>query len=125
MALESGRPPLRLLDAGLPDSWSELDLEIMSQWKHMKEVKCPGCGRSLAQHLHNPALGREESPEDYMPYSLDCPAQQSIAMGQEMWKQANKSSLDQFHKGTSPDPGMGVYWLAQGHNEVLPSPQLD
>lgn len=125
MALESGRPPLRLLDAGLPDSWSELDLEILSQWKHMKEVKCPGCQRTLSQHLHNPALGREESPEDYMPYSIDCPAQQAIAQGQHMWKQANKAPLDRYHKDSAADPGQGVYWIAQGHNEMLPQPQVD
>lgn len=125
MALESGKPPLRLLDSGNPDSWTELDLEVLSQWKRMKEVKCPGCQRPLAQHLYNSTLGREETPEDYMPYSLDCPAQQAIALGQDMWKQANKSQLDSYHKGTGPDPGMGVYWLSQGHNESLPQPQKD
>lgn len=91
----------------------------------MKEVKCPGCGRPLAQHLHNSTLGREEVPDDYMPYSLDCPAQQAIAMGQDMWKQANKVSIEAHSKGNGPDPGMGVYWLAQGHNESLPQPTED
>lgn len=125
MALESGRPPLRLLDAGLPDSWTELDLEIVSQWKQLKEAKCPGCGRQLSQHLYNPSLGREEAPEDYIPYALDCPAQQAIAQGQEMWKQAHKSAIEQHHKGSAQDPGQGVYWLAQGHNEALPEAQQD
>ena len=125
MALESGRSPLRLLDAGLPDSWNELDLEVVSQWKRMKEARCPGCGRPLAQHLYNSTLGREETPEDYMPYSMDCPAQQALAVGQDMWKQANKTALESHRKGSAPDPGMGVYWFAQGHNETLPTPNED
>lgn len=60
-----------------------------------------------------------------MPYSMDCPAQQAIASGQDMWKQANKLSMDNYHKGKGPDPGMGVFWLAQGHNEALPTPIED
>lgn len=60
-----------------------------------------------------------------MPYSLDCPAMQAIAQGQDMWKQANKSALDSHYKGHGPDPGMGVYWLARGHGESLPKPDKD
>lgn len=120
MALESGRPPLRLLDEGSPDSWSYLDLDIIGKWKQLKAAKCPGCGRPLTQHLHNSILGREETTADYMPYSIDCPAQQAIAEGQDMWKTANKPAIDSHRAGKSPDPGMGVYWIAQGHNEALP-----
>lgn len=122
LALESGRPPLRLLDEGSPDSWTELDLEVLSQWKYLKGVKCPGCGRPLAQHLYNSRLGREETPDDYMPYSLDCPALQSIATGQDMWKTANKSTIDSHNNGHGPDPTMGVHWIAQGPGEILPGP---
>ena len=123
MALESGRPPLRLLDEGSPDSWQEIDLEVVSQWKHMKEVKCPGCGRPLAEHLHNSTLGREETPEDYSVWSIDCPAQQAIAAGQDMWRTANKSAIEAHHRGNGPDPSMGVYWLAQREGERLPIPE--
>ena len=125
MALESGRPPLRLLDDGLPDSWSELDLEVLSQWKRMKEAKCVGCGRPLAQHLYNSLLGREETLEDYMPYTIDCPAQQAMAIGQEMWQAAKKPELDQHRKGDGPNPGMGVYWITQGPHEAIPGPPTD
>lgn len=120
MALVSGRSPVRLLDEDQPDTWSELDLEVVAQWKSMKEAKCPGCGRPLAQHLYNPRLGREETPEDYVPWSIDCPAQQAMAGGQHQWKTNNKSAIDAYHKGNGPDPGMGVMWLSQGHGEGLP-----
>ena len=86
----------------------------------MKEAKCPGCGRPQAQHLHNPILGREETPEDYLPYTIDCPAQQAIAAGQQMWKDYHKSSLESYHQNKGPDPGMGVYWISRGENESLP-----
>jgi len=122
MALVSGRPPLRLLDEGHPDTWTELDLEVLSQWKTIKETRCPGCGRPLAQHLHNSRLGREETVEDYTPWSLDCPAMQAIAQGQDMWRTANKSVLEAHQRGNGPDPSMGLYWLAQGYGEVLPTP---
>lgn len=122
MALVSGRPPLRLLDGGHSGTWDELDLEVMSQYKRMKEAKCSGCGRPLMQHLYNSTLGREEVPEDYMPYTIDCPAMQAVAQGQSMWKESNKTNLDSYHKGTGPDPGMGVYWISQGPNETLPEP---
>ncbi|USH44814.1 tail assembly chaperone [Microbacterium phage Juanyo] len=89
----------------------------------MKEVKCTGCGRPLAQHLHNSRLGREERPEDYMAWSIECPAMQAIAIGQDMWKTANKSAIEAHTKGNGPDPGMGVYWLSQGDGEVLPVPE--
>ena len=88
----------------------------------MKEVRCSGCGRPLSQHLYNSTLGREETPDDYMPYSIDCPAQQAIAEGQEMWKAANKSAIDAHLEGKGPDPGMGLYWIAQGYGEALPAP---
>ena len=123
MALVSGRPPVRLLDGGSPDTWNELDLEVVSQWKHLKENKCPGCGRPLAQHLYNSRLGREETPEDYMAWSIDCPAQQAIAVGHDMWRTANKSNIERFNKGDGPDPSMGVYWLAQGDGESIPTPE--
>lgn len=74
------------------------------------------------QHLYNSTLGREEVPEDYMPYTIDCPAMQAVAQGQSMWKESNKTNLDSYHKGTGPDPGMGVYWISQGPNETLPEP---
>jgi hypothetical protein len=121
MALVSGRPPVRLLDGGSPDTWTELDLEVLSQWKHLKEAKCSGCGRPLAQHLYNSRLGREETVEDYVAWSLECPAMQAIAIGQDMWNTANKSAIDSHNKGNGPDPRMGVMWLSQREGEVLPS----
>lgn len=120
MALASGRPPARLLDEGNPDAWTEADLEVLSQWKYLKESKCPGCGRPLSQHLYNSRLGREETPEDYIPYALDCPAMQAVAEGQDMWRDAHKSAIEAHTKGKGPDPTMGVYWLTQGHGERLP-----
>lgn len=120
MALVSGRSPVRLLDEDSPDTWSETDLEVVSQWRTLKEVKCPGCGRPLAQHLHNSRLGREETVEDYTPWSLECPAQQAVANGQSQWRQANKSDIDAFNKGNGPDPTQGVLWISQGPNEGLP-----
>jgi hypothetical protein len=123
LALESGRPPVRLLDEGSPDSWTELDLEILSQWRHIKEVRCPGCGRPIAQHLHNSRLGREETIEDYTAWSMECPAQQAIAYGQDMWNTANKSAIEAHNKGNGPDPRMGTFWLSQGFNESLPQPE--
>ena len=121
MALESGKPPLRLLDEGNPDSWSPLDLDILAKWKSLKNAQCPGCGRPLSQHLFNQWLGREETPDDYVPYSMDCPAQQAIADGQKMWQDYNKSAIESYHKGTGVDPSAGLYWLAQGAREALPS----
>jgi hypothetical protein len=123
MALVSGRPPVRLLDEGLPGTWDELDLEVLSQWKYLKDAKCPGCGRPLAQHLYNYRLGREETIEDYLAWSLDCPAQQAIAVGQDMWATANKPSIEAHNKGHGPDPRMGLYWLSQGYGESLPQPE--
>lgn len=123
MALESGRPPVRLLDSGSPDSWTELDLEVLSQWKYMKEAKCPGCGRSLSQHLYNSRLGREETVEDYTAWSMECPAQQAIANGQDQWNRVNKSAIDAHVKGNGPDPRMGTFWLSQRDGESLPQPE--
>ena len=123
LALESGRPPLRLLDEGYPDSWQEIDLEVVSQWSHLKEAKCAGCGRPLSQHLYNPRLGREETPDDYTAWSIDCPAQQAIAVGQDMWRTQNKAAIDSHSHGSGPDPAMGVLWLSQGDGETLPKPE--
>lgn len=125
MALVSGRSPVRLLDEGAPDIWTELDLEVVSQWKHLKEAKCPGCGRPLAQHLHNSRLGREETIADYTAWSLECPAQQAIAEGQAMWDNANKSAIDSHNKGQGPNPRLGTYWLSQREGESLPQPDND
>lgn len=123
MALESGRPPVRLLDEGSPDSWSELDLEVVSQWKYLKGAKCPGCGRPMAQHLYNSTLGREETPEDYAIWTMECPAQQAIAAGQHMWNNANKAAVDSYNKGNGPDPHAGTFWLSQREGEALPQPE--
>lgn len=123
MALVSGRSPVRLLDEDSPDTWSELDLEVVAQWKTMKEVRCPGCGRPLAQHLYNSRLGREETIEDYTPWSIECPAQQAIAAGQSMWSTANKSAIESHQRGNGPDPAMGILWIAQGYGEALPQPE--
>jgi hypothetical protein len=119
MALVSGRSPVRLLDEESPDTWSLMDLEVLSQWKAFKELKC-SCGRPLAQHLYNTRLGREETPEDYTAYSIDCPANQAIALGQDMWNQENKTEIEAHNKGNGPNPAAGVMWLAQGVNEQLP-----
>lgn len=89
----------------------------------MKEVKCPGCSRPLSQHLYNSRLGREETVEDYQAWSLDCPAMQAIAEGQDMWRNANKSTIEAHNKGQGPDPSMGIYWLSQGQGESLPTPE--
>lgn len=122
MALVSGRPPVRLLDGESPDTWTELQLEVVAQWKALKDAKCSGCGRPLSQHLYNSRLRREETVEDYMAWSLDCPAQQAIAIGQDMWRTANKAAIDAHNKGSGPDPAQGIYWLSQGQGEVLPHP---
>lgn len=123
MALVSGRSPVRLLDEESPDTWSELDLEVVAQWKSIKETKCPGCGRPLSQHLYNSRLGREETVEDYMAWSLECPAQQAIAAGQDMWNRANKATIESHSKGNGPDPRQGIYWLSQREGEQLPQPE--
>lgn len=123
MALVSGRSPVRLLDGESPDTWSELDLEVLSQWKYLKEATCPGCGRPLSQHLHNSRLGREETIEDYTAWSMECPAQMAIAAGQDMWNTANKSAIDAHNKGHGPDPRMGTFWLSQREGELLPQPE--
>ncbi len=86
---------------------------------------CPGCGRPLSQHLHNSRLGREETVDDYMAWSLECPARQAIANGQDMWRQANKAAIDAHNHGKGPDPSEGVYWLGQGPGEAIPQPQID
>lgn len=123
MALVSGRSPVRLLDEGAPDTWTELDLEVLSQWQYLKETKCPGCQRPLSRHLYNSRLGREETVDDYMPYSFDCPAEQAIAIGQDMWNTANKSTVDAHAKGNGPDPRKGIYWISRAEGEPLPQPE--
>lgn len=95
----------------------------MSQWRQLKDSKCPGCGRPLVQHLFNHRLGREETVEDYTAWSMECPAQQAIALGQDMWHRENKSAVESFNKGHGPDPRMGLFWLAQGDGEALPQPE--
>jgi len=119
LAITSGRAPNSLL-GDLPGIWDELDLEVIAQWKQLKETKCPGCGRPMSQHTHNPLLGRAEAPEDYTAWSWDCPAQQAIATGQSMWRQANSGPFKEYYDGKGPDPGLGVFWLAQGYNEPIP-----
>lgn len=123
MALVSGRPPVRLLDGGSPDTWDELDLEVLAQWRFIKEAKCPGCSRPLSQHIYNSRLGREETIDDYTAWSMECPAQQAIAVGQDMWQQANKSAISAHQKGQGPNPEMGTFWLSQRAGELLPQPE--
>lgn len=123
MALVSGRSPVRLLDGESPDTWTELDLEVLVQWKHLKEAKCPACGRPLAQHLYNSRLGREETVEDYVALSMECPAQQAIAFGQSQWDSEHKSETEAFNKGNGPDPRMGTFWFSQREGESLPQPE--
>lgn len=123
MALVSGKPPVRLLDGGSPDTWDELDLETLAQWKYLKDARCPGCGRPLSQHLYNSRLGREETVEDYTAFSMDCPAQQAIAEGQNMWAKEHKSSIEAHNRGDGPNPQMGVFWLSQRDGELLPQPE--
>lgn len=123
MALVSGRSPVRLLDEDSPDTWTELDLEVVAQWRFLKEAKCPGCGRPLSQHLHNSRLGREETVEDYTAWSIDCPAQQAIAQGQQMWNDQNKQAIDSYNHGKGPNPHMGTFWLSQREGEILPQPE--
>lgn len=61
--------------------------------------------------------------EDYIPWSLECPAQQAVAGGQAQWKQENKADIEAHHKGNGPDPAMGVLWISQGPGEALPQPE--
>lgn len=123
MALVSGVPPVRLLDEGAPDTWSDTDLEVVSQYRRMKEDRCPGCGRPMSQHLRNETLGREETAEDYTPFSVECPAQQAISHGQEAWEEAYATEITLHSKGQGPDPRQGVYWLTLGAGERLPHGQ--
>ncbi len=58
-----------------------------------------------------------------MAWSMECPAQQAIAIGQDMWNTANKSALDSHSRGNGPDPRMGTFWLSQGYGESLPQPE--
>lgn len=102
-----------------------MDLDIISHWKHIKNMKCPGCGRPITQHLHNESLGREETPEDYNVWSIDCPAAKAVSEGQETWRQENKGAIELYSKGKASDPSAGIYWLAQGNNEVLPIPDMN
>lgn len=122
MSLVSGRSPSSLLGDG-PDTFSIADLEVLAQYKAMRDARCPGCGRPLSQHLYNAQLGREETAEDYKAWSVDCPAMEALADGQQLWKTAHKQELKAHYKGDSPDPSMGTYWLAQGPGEALPQGQ--
>lgn len=54
---------------------------------------------------------------------MECPAQQAIAFGQDMWNTAKKSDIESHNKGSGPDPRMGTYWLSQGQGESLPQPE--
>lgn len=121
MSLSTGVPPQQLVEGGTSQSWSDLEIDIMIEWQRIKTDLCPGCGRLLSQHSYNEALGRAETVEDYTPWSLECPAAQAIAHGQEMWRKANKSAIDAHFKGNSADPAAGVLWLAQAVNERLPA----
>jgi len=58
-----------------------------------------------------------------MAWSMECPAQQAIAVGQDMWDTANKSALESHQKGSGPDPRMGTFWLSQRDGESLPQPE--
>jgi len=100
-----------------------MDLEVLSQWKQLKDAKCPSCGRPLAQHLHNSRLGREETVEDYTAWSMECPAQQAIAQGQSQWNLMHKGEIEAFNKGNGPDPKMGTFWFSQRQGEALPQPE--
>lgn len=122
LALTSGTSPSRLLDEDVPDVWTVADLEVVSQWKTLKDTTCPGCGRPLSQHLKNDHLGREEEVSDYVAYSFECPSQKAISEGQDMWRKQNKAAIDKFQAGNAPDPGMGLYWLSQGPGESIPQP---
>lgn len=91
----------------------------------MQSVKCPGCGRPLSQHIHNPFLEREELPSDYEVYSYECPSEKAIGDCQEAWREQNKTAIDRFYKGEGSDPGTGLYWMSQGSGETLPIPTTD
>lgn len=54
---------------------------------------------------------------------MECPAQQAIAEGQDMWNSANKSKLEAHNAGRGPDPRMGTFWLSQREGEILPQPE--
>lgn len=123
LALTSGRPPRGLLGEDLSDVWELIDLDILAEWKAIKNNTCPGCGRPVSQHVYNTDLHREETVEDYVAWSMDCPAIQAVAVGQSMWRTANKSEMDAYNKGNGSDPTMGVYWMAQGSGESRPIPE--
>jgi hypothetical protein len=54
---------------------------------------------------------------------MECPAQQAIAAGQDMWNRANKAAIEAHNKGNGPDPHMGTFWLSQREGELLPQPE--
>lgn len=92
---------------------------MLAQWKAIQDKKCPGCGRPIEQHLNNERLQRAETAEDYTAWTVDCPAQQALAEGQQMWKKENQRSLKAHYDGNGPDPSMGVFWLTQGPGESM------
>lgn len=120
LSLKTGKPPRSLQNCEIAPNWTELDLEVLSQWKRINSIICKDCGRPVAQHLHNPLLNREETVNDYIPWSLDCPASQAVAEGQSQWRRENSAAIDAYHKGLSPDPSMGLSWIAQGPGEPAP-----
>lgn len=118
MAQTTGRSPREILYGDLT-GWSEVDLLLVAWWKHVADQACPGCGRPMRQHDHNEYLGRAEEPADYMPGTIECPAQRAMAYGQAAWEEAHKDATKKYHDGNGPDPSQGVYWLAKGPGEVL------
>lgn len=54
---------------------------------------------------------------------MDCPAQQAIAVGQDMWDRAHKGQIEAHNKGNGPDPRQGTFWLSKRDGEALPQPE--
>lgn len=119
MSLKTGKPPLSFTDKDAPPVWSELDLMIGVLWDNLTKDKCPGCGRPLSQHLHNPFTGNPEEENDYEVYSVECPASLAIAGGQQSWRNSNKGAIKSFNKGTGKDPSQGIYWFARERHEEI------
>lgn len=120
LALKSGRSPFSLLGESGSDFWDATDLEVVSQYERARAIKCPGCGRPLKDHIANPFTGKEETPEDYQVYSVDCPSSQAIAAGQHMWREHFAAELKSHNKGEGADPTAGVYWITVRDGEQLP-----
>lgn len=120
MSIASGRPPGFLLGESDRAVFDRGDLEVLAQWKRATAMLCPGCGRPVWQHLNNPRLGRGEEPGDYTPWSFECPAAQALSDGQGRWRRTVKAAQKRFDEGNGPDPGAGLYWVAQGPGEPEP-----